>query len=531
MNDPLHQPGRPDTFWSTINAEENLAGVVDPLSGTMWIKAVSLSALGAFADMGVVPERDVVFHAGKPDRWATSVICGRYCVNVDFLRRHADLMPGTSGEALERDLFGSARDGIPAHRSFRRYPVIALKAPGTALRVAGRVSRALPESFAWWRRSIAAMDGADVATARAKLAEGHARMTAKLRPHNVGTMVVNGVLEQVRGLCATVGRPELELELTRGLASLEEVGMLNRLWEVSRGRGTVPAFLTDYGFHCPGESAISSVAWREDPSQLDAILETYRGMSEDRSPAAAAAAVGARRREAAGALLAALPRVRRPVAKLLLAYGDTLWALRETGKTSYMHGIDVGRAAVRILARDLAARGHIASADDVVHLTIDELLSGVARDMHEDVAFRRARREEYQSFEVPETWTGTPERLTRDDDAAETNELTGFAASPGTVEGTVRVVTDPCHVEFTDGDVLVCKATDPSWGTLFLMAAAAVIDVGATASHGAIVARELGIPCVINTRIGTQALRDGDRISVDGTRGVVRVLERAARAG
>jgi pyruvate,water dikinase len=82
--------------------------------------------------------------------------------------------------------------------------------------------------------------------------------------------------------------------------------------------------------------------------------------------------------------------------------------------------------------------------------------------------------------------------------------------------------------ELKDGDVLVAKVTDPSWMPLFLVAGAAAIDIGGAGSHGAIVARELGLPCVIGTLCGTRMIRTDDLVEVDGTHGVVRVIERAA---
>jgi pyruvate,water dikinase len=91
----------------------------------------------------------------------------------------------------------------------------------------------------------------------------------------------------------------------------------------------------------------------------------------------------------------------------------------------------------------------------------------------------------------------------------------------------VAVVSDPAEADVEPGDVLVCATTDPSWASLFLVAAAVVIDIGGPISHGAIVARELGIPCVINTRTGTRQLHTGDLVCVDGDKGTVEVIEQA----
>ena len=86
---------------------------------------------------------------------------------------------------------------------------------------------------------------------------------------------------------------------------------------------------------------------------------------------------------------------------------------------------------------------------------------------------------------------------------------------------------DAATSELEPGEILVCETTDPSWASLFLVASALVIDIGGALSHGAIVARELGVPCVINTRVGTRCLRTGDLLRVDGERGSVTVLAAA----
>jgi pyruvate,water dikinase len=88
-------------------------------------------------------------------------------------------------------------------------------------------------------------------------------------------------------------------------------------------------------------------------------------------------------------------------------------------------------------------------------------------------------------------------------------------------------VHDSGDEQLEAGEILVCETTNPSWVTLFLIADAMVIDIGGVISHGAIAARELGIPCVINTRDGTRRLRTGDIVRVDGATGTVEVLQRA----
>lgn len=108
----------------------------------------------------------------------------------------------------------------------------------------------------------------------------------------------------------------------------------------------------------------------------------------------------------------------------------------------------------------------------------------------------------------------------------DSNEIRGFAASSGVVEGVARVVKSAEEIgRLRHGDILVCQVTNPSWAPVFQKIAAAVSDIGGSMSHAAIVAREYGLPAVVGTGTATQKIKDGQRIRVDGGRGVVTLLE------
>jgi pyruvate,water dikinase len=99
------------------------------------------------------------------------------------------------------------------------------------------------------------------------------------------------------------------------------------------------------------------------------------------------------------------------------------------------------------------------------------------------------------------------------------------------VEGRVRVVTDPTFADVEPDEILVATTTDPSWASIMFMSRALVVDIGGALSHAAVVAREMGIPCVMGTDVATTALRNGDVCRVDGTTGHVVLISRATPAG
>ena len=135
---------------------------------------------------------------------------------------------------------------------------------------------------------------------------------------------------------------------------------------------------------------------------------------------------------------------------------------------------------------------------------------------------------------VPETlndpavrmlWGVTQERIRAWLSPAE-GEVRGFGASSGLVEGVARVLMDVNQIgEIRDGEILVCPVTAPSWAPVFGKIEAAVSDIGGSMSHAAIVAREYGLPTVVGTGDATKRIRTGQRIRVDGDRGIVQVIE------
>jgi pyruvate,water dikinase len=527
IDDPLHHHSRPDTAWSRVNTAEALPGVLTPLGWTFWMEPLELAMRGAFADIGVLRPSEVRVAPAVDDRYS-AIFYGRFSGNINEMRRMADQMPGTSGDALELQLFGALRPGVVSRRSFRRYPVVAGKMPRTALSVPKVLTRKRAENDAWWRACTAPALTQDVAGARARFKEGMARFEGVMRPHAVVTMLGQALGEQIHKLAESAGRPDLEPTLLTGFGGMEETQLMADLWEVSRGRLTLDAFLADHGYHGPSEGELSTRSWREDPTPVVALLESYRNMDDDADPRRLEALRARERASATAELMRALPKVRQGGAKVVLGAAKRYVPLREVGKASFLQTLDVGRAAARTLGEDLARAGHLGDPEDVFYLTAAELLGQLPPEPKQVLTARRAQREEYQHLRLPDLWTGMPEPIPLETEGpgADVSEVTGVAVSPGIVEGRVRVVLDP-NQPLEPGEILVCETTDPSWTSMFLVAAGLVIDIGGTLSHGAIVARELGVPCVINTRVGTRTLRTGDLVRVDGSAGRVEILSRA----
>jgi pyruvate,water dikinase len=180
----------------------------------------------------------------------------------------------------------------------------------------------------------------------------------------------------------------------------------------------------------------------------------------------------------------------------------------------------------------LTERGHLESADDLFFLTLPDLHSGLdGASLRATVQERRAAfAEERMRRHIPLVLLSdgtTPTAAARLPASADT-ALQGIAASPGQITGTARVVRDPHDSRLAPGEILVASATDPGWTPLFVTAAGLVMEFGGAMAHGAIVAREYGIPAVVGVAGATERITSGSRITVDGTAGTVTIEPRLA---
>ncbi|MFC5952443.1 PEP/pyruvate-binding domain-containing protein [Pseudonocardia lutea] len=299
--------------------------------------------------------------------------------------------------------------------------------------------------------------------------------------------------------------------------------------------GTAPAVLADgldeflgrYGQRGVAEIDLGVPRWHEDPSYLLGVLAGYLRADPDRTPDRIFAAAAAEAERTAAALADRAGGLRARAVRLLLRRARALAGLRELPKFVLVTVLDAARADLLAVGDALAAAGEVASADGVVHLAVDDCRAGLAgADLRARVATRRAAYDrERRRRHVPRILLsdGTePEALP--DPAAPPvvpGELRGTPASAGRAEGPARVVLDPADARLGPGEILVCPSTDPGWTPLFLTAGGLVMEMGGANSHGAVVAREYGIPAVVGVPGAVARIATGQQVVVDGTGGRV----------
>jgi pyruvate,water dikinase len=305
-------------------------------------------------------------------------------------------------------------------------------------------------------------------------------------------------------------------------------------------RGTLPrtlqeglaGFLARHGHRAVAAIVLGLPRWSDDPRYVLGVLANYLRLDDPELAPDAQFTRGARAAEATIARVVAGVRRRSAPRAALLAWMlrrvRQLAGMRETHKDYLVRILAYARHELGVVGAELVERGQLATADDVYFLDLREVRSGAVGngpDLRALVERRRADyRLELRRRHVPRILLsdGTePEALVAAHAGAAPGDLVGTPASAGTATAPARVVLDPVGAHLEPGEILVAPSTDPGWTPLFLTAGGLVMEMGGPNSHGAVVAREYGIPAVVGVADAPSRLRTGELVTVDGAAGLV----------
>ncbi|WP_205574546.1 MULTISPECIES: rifamycin-inactivating phosphotransferase [Streptomyces] len=320
------------------------------------------------------------------------------------------------------------------------------------------------------------------------------------------------------------------------LAGVEDDDFLDELAKVPGGteaRDAIEAYLDRYGMRCVGEIDITRPRWSERPGTLvPVILDNVRNFEPGAARRRFEQGLQQARKKEQEVLsrLRALPDGERKAdeTKGMIDRVRTFIGYREYPKYDIISRYFVYKQALMAEAERLAQAGVLAEKEDVFYLTFEEF-HDVVRTRQIDDRLVRQRKDAFRAYQAltpPRVLTSDGEALTgayRRDDVPD-GALIGLPVSTGTVEGRARVILDMAEADLEAGDILVTTFTDPSWSPLFVAVAGLVTEVGGLMTHGAVIAREYGLPAVVGVEQATRRIRDGQRIRVHGTDGYIEIL-------
>jgi phosphohistidine swiveling domain-containing protein len=346
-----------------------------------------------------------------------------------------------------------------------------------------------------------------------------------LKPGFFGSMADAALLNTLTQLLGRETGTQLALSLTQGLEGETTIEQWMALDDVAHGERTFEAFVERYGHRGVEEMELAKPRWREDDSYLKQIVTLYQSPTA-RRPAeqhrrnvtrrlAAEQALHETLRHAGGSSLYEEVRADLAEAQRLLPY-------REAGR----HYLMLGYETIRQVINELASRWHIGR--DIFFLTRQELATFEKRhtELLPIIAHRRLRWQSARRLEMPNAIdTRNLEELGLPQHYDNTRELSGQPVAAGVATGTARIIFDPHKLTHPTGDmVLVCPSIDPAWTALFAHAKALILARGSILSHGAIVARNFGIPAIVCAD-ATRRIPDRSSVRVDGNRGRITFVE------
>jgi phosphoenolpyruvate synthase/pyruvate phosphate dikinase len=348
-------------------------------------------------------------------------------------------------------------------------------------------------------------------------------------PHNVTSEMGLALLD-----VADVIRPHSEV--VAFLQHVEDEGFLDKLAKLAGGRearDAIRSFLDVYGMRCVGEIDITRPRWSERPTTLVPVI---LGNIKNFEPGAGEQRFEQGRQEAWTKEQELLERLRAlpegeqkaEEAKRMIDRVRTFIGYREYPKYGMVSRYFVYKQALLEEAGRLVQAHVLRDKEDIFYLTFQELQEVVRANQVDDqlIQQRKDAFRSYQALTPPRVLTSDGEVIAgayrRDDVPAAA--LVGLPVSAGIVEGRARVIHDMAEADLEPGDILVTPYTDPSWSPVFVAITGLVTEVGGLMTHGAVIAREYGLPAVVGVEQATRLIRDGQRIRVHGTDGYVEIL-------
>lgn len=544
-------------LWTQADMGERWPEPITPFTWSIWVPITQDNMMVSFEGAVDGPLRSI--------QWMKRAY-GRAYLNegaIGFGLNHAFGMPASSGASSF-----AAPELIPPHLNKYRWVTLLKRTPLLLKMVriweknARYFASQFPQIDAWveefFSRDLTPLT--DLAIWQEANGVWHDRLMEYITYHANVTSMTTTAYGQMEGLVEkALGQKEITQTLTSGLSDVIATEIVPLLWEMagelkSAGLAEIVLnnepdvalaklhereeaqsflqqfdhFLKRHGHRCMSEAEYRHPRWREAPEQVIVSLTSYLPMDEGQFDPVAVEESQRRKREEATDLVASkLDPFRRRYFYSSLKRLQRLMRLRDNGQHFLVKLIMPTRVIFAEIARRWVEQGWLTTADDFYFLAASEIEQVLQANNPGEldlvaIANERSKAHEYwfsQSFPEVIDAQGNPVATQISDDP---NMLVGIAASQGMVTAVARVINTPQEaIQLQPGEILVTRATDPGWTPVFSVISGIVLEVGGQLSHGAIVAREYGLPAVVNVAGATQKIKDGDKITVDGSFGRV----------
>ncbi|KLU58760.1 chondramide synthase cmdD [Peptococcaceae bacterium CEB3] len=323
---------------------------------------------------------------------------------------------------------------------------------------------------------------------------------------------------------AELAKSDQEVQRFLSTSRFDSMSWDKELKDKSPFKQAFRVYLNKFGHRGTGELDIINPRWRENP---DYLLQTIRNSMNTADVSGLKARQQEIHQRAWQEILEKFPAYRRPLLKYWLKRAAKGSEMREMSKSVLVKVFGIFRVLALELGRRFEKRGIIQQQNDIFHIAWPEIISVLQEEwdgkgLIELVVERKERRRKMEQISLPDVIVGEVPKRVEHVKLSEGSILSGFGVASGRAVGRGRLILHPYEGENLEyGDILVAPSTDPAWTPLFLRASAVVMETGGIISHGAIVAREYGIPAVVNVHNVMKLIRGGQMVEVDGDEGKI----------
>ena len=288
-------------------------------------------------------------------------------------------------------------------------------------------------------------------------------------------------------------------------------------------------FNSKYGMRGVAEIDLGTKRWLDDPTHIIQLMQTYSRIDNpDKEPDVVFEKMAKSAKESLDRIAEKAGEKNGWLNKCLVRFIEyrqrNLAGLRESPKFFIVNILFIARNSFLDIGRQLVEEGVLDDSWDIFYLHLYELKEK-HRSEWKQLVTERKKQLQIDAEKKPPRIILSDGHTYYGSASSDGKNLTGSPVSPGVVEGVAHVILDPSNETLQPGEILVCLSTDPAWTPLFLAAAGLVMEVGGLMTHGSIVAREYGIPAVVGVNDATTLIYTGQRIRVDGEKGIVALLD------
>lgn len=543
-------------IWTNANLKDVLPGLVSPLS---W------SVFGTQLDEAIRIQYARRYYTWPVQRQVARRFWGRAYFNISLFQQAAYEVFGALPAELITQLGGADVQGFtPPPSPGWRMRLRWLRNIASAMRFFKHLYKEVPGRFAdiyqYWqeeRQHIPQLNREAVIEALMTRAQTNLPFLLLHLDLSAGLNAYLTALRQLMQRHLPEAESGMFADLLTGLGDVHSADHSYRLWELSRLARQMPEamafldrrdwrdwrevlaptelaapwqmFLDTYGHRGLYEVDAANPRWREQPGYLFDTLAAYAALEQD-IPPFNPQGQAQRRQCAEVTTLRQMSFWLRPWFRYTLRRTQAFSRYREQSKSHLVRLIDLARQVCLRAGDILVQAGLLDERDVVFFLERDELVAALRGEvdralLQQRITQRQLERQRYAALQPPDVIVGEqPIYATGSNDRG--HMLSGLPSSPGRVVGTARILHTPQDsARLQAGDILVAPSTDPGWTPLFLLASGLVMETGGYLSHGAIVAREYGIPAVLNVPQALRRIPDGATIALDGAAGTIRLVE------